>query len=169
MNYQSLENNLIANTNMTHLEDIFPNHNIDNNTNNNTNNINTCYHCNKTDSNTNNNTKQSVLNRGIYSDLLEPEYYRYNKSLHIDVTGIDRKYIQYKPRRPKCPIIFRNLFPHNLNKSHLISNPLYSYPITEETKKIENKWQQQLLINGKKYIKNIHYMMDEYDNAYIVH
>lgn len=160
MKYISLEHNQIDSTNMTDLELIFPekhnSHILDNK----------CNHCNNQISNKQT-KKETVLSRGLYADKLEPEYHRYNKSIKIDIDEMGRKYLQYKPRRPKCPIVFNQLFPHGTNKPYLIHNPLYSYPINSDIRNSEKKWFSQLETGNKNMVKNIRYMMDEYDSAYI--
>lgn len=162
MQYQSLEHNPLGQQNMTNLHQIFPepNHNTEKDDY-------ACLHCGKDLSNKN--QKQTVLNRGIYADYLEPEYHRYNKSLKItfnEEDDIGRKYLQYKPRRPKCPIIFEKLTPQH-PIPHLIQNPLYNYPTTDNMKYIEQQWMGNIIDNNYKFVKNINDMMDEYDNAKI--
>lgn len=122
-----------------------------------------CNHC---ESDLNQKSRVPVLNRNLCARRLEPEYYRYNKSIKIDVDDIERKYIQYKPRRPKCPIVFNHLFPHGKSPYHLIHNPLYSYPIDSSIQNIENKWMNKVVVDNKNIVNNIKYMMDDYTNAY---
>jgi hypothetical protein len=166
--YYSLENNLLGNQQMTPLEKIYPNkeENIKNQGKDYA-----CMHCHTQNNNNNNNNnkekRQLVLNRGIYADYLEPEYYRYNKSIKMDIDDVGRKYMQYKPRRPKCPIIYNKLF-NEVPKSHLIVNPLYNYPIPENMKQMESNWQHTLFDRDKNFVKSITDMMDEMDNAYVL-
>lgn len=167
LTYQSLEHNLLDNQNMTNLHQIFPENNqhvVDDFA---------CLHCGKdlSDEDKQKNThidtkqkdKQMVLNRGLYSDLLEPEYYRYNKSIKMDIDDVGRKYLQYKPRRPKCPIMFKKYTPDN--KPHLIENPLYNYPVSNNIQNIEKQWMNTFVDKNESFVKNLYDMMDEYDSA----
>jgi hypothetical protein len=126
-----------------------------------------CLHCGKDLTTKQKQQKQMVLNRGIYADYLEPEYYRYNKSIKINLDDdLGRKYLEYKPRRPKCPIKFNKLFPEN-NPSHLIKNPLYEKPISQTIQNIEKQWMGPFEQKNKDFVKNFIDMMDEYDNYYV--
>jgi hypothetical protein len=157
LNYISLEHNSISGNNMTSLDKIYPEgKKIKDDF--------ACLHCGKDVENKN--KRQLVLNRGIYADYLEPEYYRYNKSYKMNINDVGRKYLQYKPRRPKCPIIYNKLFPEP-PKSHLIQNPLYNYPVETPIKDIEKQWTQTLYSKNTDFVKGLTDMMEEYDNAYI--
>lgn len=161
MEYYSIDNNSMGQQNMTNLHQIFPEPtqtNIPDDY--------ACLHCGKDLSDADKGKRQLVLNRGIYADYLEPEYYRYNKSLKID-TNIDdlgRKYMQYKPRRPKCPIIFNKLSPE-YPSSHLIHNPLYNYPINNNIKNIEKNLMSKIVDTKYYFVKNFQDMMDRLDSA----
>lgn len=161
LTYQSLERNQLNSHNMTPLEKIYPEEPRKKDDF-------ACMHC-KAEYNLPDEKEeepQLVLNRGIYSNYLEPEYYRYNKSIRMDIDDVGRKYMQYKPRRPKCPITFGKLFKEP-PKAHLIKNPLYNYPISENIQHIEKNWQKDIFANDKDYVKSLADMMDEMDNAYV--
>lgn len=163
ISYYSLENNLIGDQHMTPLEKIYPTTEK---------NIKkkgsdyACMHCHSFPEDEKKEERQLVLNRGIYADYLEPEYHRYNKSIKMDIDDVGRKYLQYKPRRPKCPIMYNKLT-NEVPRSHLIVNPLYNYPTSPEMKKMKSKWQQSLFNNDKEIVKSFTDMMDEYDNAFV--
>jgi len=153
--YQSLESNQIQPNNMTNLQSIFPETNQK------------CYKCIAED---NNDIKQTVLSRGIYADRLEPEYYRYNKTLRFQEDNITRKYLQYKPRYPKCPIVFNNLYPFSQkNREHLFKNPLYSYPIDESLRETEFQIMTKSSNIHKQNVKNLINMMTEMDETHITY
>jgi hypothetical protein len=155
--YQSLESNQIQPNSMTNLHSIFPETNQK------------CYKC-ISENATELNTKQTVLNRGLYADSLEPEYYRYNKTLRFQEDEITRKYLQYKPRYPKCPIVFNNLYPFSQkNNEHLFKNPLYNYPIDESLRETEFQIMTKSSNTHKQNVKNLINMMKEMDETHITY
>ena len=84
----------------------------------------------------------------------------------MDINDVGRKYIQYKPRRPKCPIVYNKLFKET-PKSHLIKNPLYNYPVANNIQHIEKQWQNSLYNSDKNFVSSLTDMMDEFDNEYV--
>ena len=157
--YQSLISNQIQPNDMTYLNNIFPE------------NPQKCQKCiteHINDSHLNNN-KQTVLSRGIHADKLEPEYYRYNKTISFQSDEITRKYLQYKPRRPKCPIVFNKLYPSEQNNEHLFKNPLYNYPIDENLREMDFQWITKSTTQHKQVVKNLITMMKEMDETYVTY
>lgn len=114
------------------------------------------------------NTKPTIsdicFNHKLYNPLQKKDEF----GMPYNLDGAMNPYFQYKPRRPKCPIIWNTLFKHENVRRDLISNPLYNSPISEENKQNEKQWMKTLTNYHINTIKSMDYLLYQKDEPWIL-